>query len=87
MAFIESSSVYIFRGEVLTNQSSSMSGTLSAEVSAHLETIHTGSLISINTSVIPTTSYIELGKDNHKTEVVVTIVHISGSGHTYMNQA
>ena len=87
MALIANTTMSIFRGAVTNLETSDTAGTLSAAVNAHLKTIHTGSLISINTSVIPTTSYIELGKDNHTTEVVVTVVHVSGSGHTYMGQA
>ena len=86
MALIANTTMSIFRGIVTDGEDSDDAATLSAAVNTHLLTIHTGSLISINTSVIPTTSYIELGKDNHTTELVVTVVHVSGSGHTYMGQ-
>jgi hypothetical protein len=78
MALIANTTMSIFRGDVPINQDSDTANTLSATVNAHLLTIHTGSLVSINTSAIP--------KNNHTTELVVTVIHVSGSGHTYMNQ-
>ena len=76
MALITSSSVHVFRGTIGSPESSSMAGTLSATVNAHLLTIHTGSLVSINTDVFNPLN-------GTGAELIVTVVSVSGSGHTY----
>jgi len=75
MALITSSSIHIFKGAI-GNESSSMAGTLSATVNAHLETINTGSLVSINTDLFNPLN-------GTPPQLVVTVVSVSGSGHTY----
>jgi len=61
----------IFRGDVPINETSDTAGTLSKTVNDYLMTVHTGSLVSVNTSILPL--------NNHTNHLVITVIAKSGT--------
>lgn len=79
MALHSNTTMSIFTGNVDGNETSDTAGTLSKAVNDHILTLHTGSIISMNTTV--TQTYVNDRPEGNK--VVVSILNASGSGHTY----
>jgi len=79
MALHSNTTMSIFIGNVNANETSDTAGTLSKAVNDHILTLHTGSIISMNTTISQT--YIDGSPAGNK--VVVSLLSASGSGHTY----
>lgn len=79
MALHSNTTMSIFTGNVDGNETSDTAGTLSKAVNDHILTLHTGSIISMNTTV--TQTYVNDRPEGNK--VVVSILSVAGSGHTY----
>jgi|TARA_R110002012_G_scaffold1744_3_gene8449 hypothetical protein len=79
MALYTNTTMSIFTGNVDGNETSDTAGTLSKAVNDHILTLHTGSIISMETTISQT--YVHGSPAGNK--VVVSILNASGSGHTY----
>tara|TARA_R110000744_G_scaffold202769_1_gene321650 strand:+ start:822 stop:1082 length:261 start_codon:yes stop_codon:yes gene_type:complete len=79
MALYTNTTMSIFTGNVNGNETSDTAGTLSKAVNDHILTLHTGSIISMETTISETYVHGSPAGNN----VVVSILNASGSGHTY----